>query len=407
LIAHFIKCRESIDELMRDLIESTIPSLEAKRDAEFDLVSSPDSGASPKTTFMQFQLEAIQGPADLALLEHLKQRVRILQDLQVLVDTLIEDPKPVSIKLPFLQPILTPESSHVVALRRAIEVASIPSQIISNPLRSPIFMKTTFQNTLATAMSTVKKGISYFPELPIEGSLRLFLRSSQSPLHSKSLLPYSQGDDPTAMKAWIQEVIATILEWFNDGVRDDKRDAALAVIVVRFFFWLTFPQFEKNVPFDLELAHKMAIFVSRTPGDLGIAPKYVPPGYADRAVSELFEIDSISRAPLEWFQEALFQYCPLDAAFCVMKAHESLSVMAVLRDAASHGDAEKQSLCDKLPGFDDVFELWLAMVAMVAVLNPEGLFAFIEGYSRLPGFSTRILVPVTYLEATLTHFKEN
>jgi hypothetical protein len=166
---------------------------------------------------------------------------------------------------------------------------------------------------------------------------------------------------------------------------------------------VTYPLFYPKEPFDIEFAQKLSEFGRRTAADVGIPSKYIPGELGERPVSELFEIDSIARAPIGWFDNARYSVCPLDAAFCIVKVHEALSVMAALRVTSETECAAVRDFCDQMPGFDDIFEIWLALVAVVGDLDPRGLLMFIERYNTLPGFTARINVAVAYVEAALTH----
>jgi hypothetical protein len=160
-------------------------------------------------------------------------------------------------------------------------------------------------------------------------------------------------------------------------------------------------------PFDIAFAHKLEAFAGRTASDVGIPAKDLPDDMSGRPVSALFEVDSVSEAPIPWFRNAYHAICPLDTAFCITKVHESLSVMAVLRSTARREGAAVTDFCEQMPGFDDIFEIWLSLVAVVREMHPLGVLRFIERYLALTGFTARIRVAVTYLEAALSQLAED
>lgn len=155
----------------------------------------------------------------------------------------------------------------------------------------------------------------------------------------------------------------------------------------------------------IKFAHKMEEFANQAPEQIGILPKYIPPQCKGKPVREMFEIDSISRAPVEWFNNAIHHVCPIDAAYCIVKVHESLSVMAVLRATSHKADSSVEDFVEKMPGFDDIFEIWLSLVCVSGIPEPQKLMNFISVYSHLPGFTARVMASIAYFEASLCQLK--
>ena len=106
----------------------------------------------------------------------------------------------------------------------------------------------------------------------------------------------------------------------------------------------------------------------------------------------------MASAPVEWFRNASIQVTPIDAAYSIVKVHEAISVMAVLRSTSVE---KNEDFRDKMPGFDDIFEIWLSLLATSDVFDPKQLLTFIDKYSILPGFSARIMSHLAYFEASL------
>ncbi|KAK8837677.1 hypothetical protein M9Y10_036212 [Tritrichomonas musculus] len=152
-------------------------------------------------------------------------------------------------------------------------------------------------------------------------------------------------------------------------------------------------------------AHKMEEFAKQTPEQIGILPKYVPLQCRGKPVRAMFEVDSIARAPVEWLNNAIHHVCPIDAAYCIVKVHESLSVMAVLRATSEKADSGVEDFVEKMPGFDDIFEIWLSLLCVSGIPQPQKLMNFISVYSHLPGFTARVMASIAYLEASLCQLK--
>lgn len=346
----------------------------------------------------------------LKIVEHRKQ---VITAMQRFIEFLIQNPHPVVIKINrVVAPVSFPFAYNktvmmkINRLKRIVDSEITQMTIFPAPFKSNEANKRFVLEAVDLGVAAKKPGTSYFYELPIEESLRVFLKSRKSPLCVKTkdiepIWPFRGGSE--CVCEWIREATQVMVKWA--GIEGEDKEGAVGVFLVRFLFYETHPRLYIDSDLDFELAHKMERFAAKTPEEIGIQEKYVVEGCKGKPVSQMFTMDSISSAPVEWFRNAVHQVCPLDAAYAIVKVHESLTVMAVLRDTARREKAQVQDFCDKMPGFDDIFEIWLSLIATVGSLNPEGLLNFINTYSKLPGFTARINVSLTYLEGTLMQFR--
>jgi hypothetical protein len=143
-----------------------------------------------------------------------------------------------------------------------------------------------------------------------------------------------------------------------------------------------------------------------TPTEANVVLRYVPDGCQTRPIPELFQSSTVARAPLEWLQLTQFYVCPLDVAYGVFKVHESLTVMATLQVTQNEPSAGPMAFYAKMPGFDDIFGFWIALLAVSDVADPRALVAFLNKWSGLPAFPKRFMACCAYLEASVTHIAE-
>ena len=80
--------------------------------------------------------------------------------------------------------------------------------------------------------------------------------------------------------------------------------------------------------------------------------------------------------------------------------------MCVLRAAKANHPSEVENFMDKMPGFDDIFEIWMAMMSACNLRDPFCILRHVMKYSNLPGYKGRLMSAITYLEASITQFQE-
>jgi len=347
-----------------------------------------------------------------------KERVEALENQKTIVEGMIEltsylvqNPLPISIRI---QRIISPKdrtiysinqfsSLRLSTLRRIANRYYLYVQLVPPPFRSSVLNKEFFHNLINAAVR--KPETTYFPELPGEQELMIFLRLPQSPLVKENVIPYTMGTDPDSVKEWIDNATVIMAEY--DQTEDEDRAATIAILMTRFLFTHTYPLlYPKTNPDAAAMNRRMEKFRNRSPNEIGILKKYIPKECIDKPVYQMFEIDSVGKAPLDWLRQSELYLTPIDAAYCIVKAHESLSIMAVLREMSGKPSIDPNEFAEKMPGFDDIFEVWLAFLSSAQLSDPKQLMSFVNDYSRLPGFSARVMASIAYLEASLTQFEQ-
>ena len=342
----------------------------------------------------------------------LQNQREILTAMIPLIDYLLQHPIPVAVKTSrlmspadktpyvYVQPLL----KKLLGLRRKANMMYLQVQLMPPPFRSKHMNREYLNKLLDEASQQKKVGTTYFPELKDEDFLCLLFSHPLSPLLKEGLYPIAEEEEltPEFLKKWIDQATVSLAEFVL--TEDLDRADLIAILLERFIFTVTYPKLlveptEESKRKDLE--QKMMKFSKKTPREIGINLSYVMDGYEDRPVSDLFNIDDISRAPLEWLSEMDFHICPIDSAFCLAKAHEALSMMCVLRKAKASHPSEVKDFMEKMPGFDDIFELWIALLSVSGLPDPFRTLNNIDKYSKLQGFTGRILSSIAYLEASV------
>ncbi|OHT13925.1 hypothetical protein TRFO_15821 [Tritrichomonas foetus] len=338
-------------------------------------------------------------------------------------------------------------------------------ELFSVDEQNRLFLK----NSIDLALSQRKADTLYFEPLQCEENLFLFFQSSKSPiLHL--IQENSFGNDSADVLNWIKNAANILLEYenkplnqskspksmktshssnslntsnspsnqnthqnslsstnlsnLNDSIDDiEDRRIIISIFLARFVFDLNYPKFS-YIPNSLnkeKYNEKIEKMSKMSPKEIHVELKYIPEHLIDQPCTELFKHSSIASAPIEWLRSAEYKTCPLDAAFCISKVHESLSIMATLQ-AATNSQKEKESrskenqneedikttskdFFSKIPGFDDIFAIWLCLLCAAKLADAKGLSDFVSEWSRLPGFSHRFCACITYLEAAISQIE--
>ena len=360
-----------------------------------------------KTEIDKYKEESIKFRA--TMLEHQRE---ILTAILPLIEFLLKNPIPVSIKTSRLMSpadrtayvYQKPVMKRLLGIRRYTNQLYLQVQLIPPPFRSKHLNRDYLNKFLDLGEQQKKTGTTYFPELPNEDFLHTFFSQPAFPLGKEGIFPISEEEEmtPEFIKKWIDDATVCIAAFVL--TEDLDRADLIAIILERFLFSVTYPKLfpeptEEAKRKDLE--KKMMKFSQKTPREIGINLSYVMEGYEDRPVTDLFNIDNISRAPLDWLAEMDFHVCPIDSAFCLAKAHEALSMMCVLRKAKASHPSEVSDFMEKMPGFDDIFEMWLALLSVSGLPDPFRTLHNLDKYSKLPGFTGRLLSSIAYLEASI------
>ena len=256
------------------------------------------------------------------------------------------------------------------------------------------------QKCVDAAMSARKSNSCYFEPLSEEELLYLFFDSEDSPLRALTM------EGITTIKEvgkWIDDAVVCLAEY--DGICSCKeREKFLRVFAIRYIFLKVFPLLSVGTIQSQEFDRKRALLRNMLPSDLGIEPRYVREDLMDRPVSSLFQQTSINCAPVAWMETSQFMVCPIDIAFCVSKVHESLTIMATLQ--ATEGNSSlANDFFRKIPGFDDIIGLWIAVGAVCDVGNLMGISQFLSDCEHLYEFVPRFVVCRAYLEASILNIE--
>jgi hypothetical protein len=334
-------------------------------------------------------------------------RLCVLRQLLLLCEWLIDHPRPFTLNLQmssvesllaFSHPTETKQFNYlrIAFPRELFFLNTLPTRLFSSKEADRRFLARCIDN----ALSARKVDTLYFEPVSGEDRLFLFLDSDNSPLRAMPLADV--GED--AVAEWVSQA-AVLLSQFENSDSPDRR-IIISIFLARYLFNRWHPKFAPENTVDADFNARREAIRKMTPTQANIIPRYVPDGYQDRPISELFQSSSVARAPLEWIQRIQFHVCPLDVAYGVFKVHESLTVMATLQVTRDQPDADKRTFYQKMPGFDDIFGLWMALLAISEVADPRGLAAFLNRWSVLPAFPKRFMACCAYLEASAAQIAE-
>ena len=333
--------------------------------------------------------------------ESLQEDVVICRNLLNLCEWLIRHPKPVYLAIPGVS--ASPSYQDVLLRLEKLKVAvsaelSMYCMCPQHLFGASHFNKQFLQKFVDEAMSARKANSCYFEQLQDEESLYLFLDSDASPLHD---LSFENVETIDAAGVWIREAVARLAEY--DGIRSCKeRELFLRVFATRYLFSRAFPKLAMASISSAKFDNNRALIRTKTPGFIGIDAKYIGNELIERPLSDLFENTSINQAPVAWLEMAQFAVSPPDVAFCIAKVHESLTIMATLQASRGNGSVAKDFF-RKIPGFDDIFGLWVAAVAVSNAGNLMGISQFLSDCECLFDFIPRFAMCVTYLQASIAN----
>jgi hypothetical protein len=247
---------------------------------------------------------------------------------------------------------------------------------------------------VASGVAARRAGTTYFEELPEEARVQTFFAAPSCPL---AKLPPHTGT-PESVAEWARQGQAVLAQYIGEAPPD--AEAVFAVLLIRFAFERWAPARAEGGEADALTAQRERIR-TLTPREAHLVERYVPPECADLPVTRLFEVSSIARAPLDWLQIVPFFACPLDVAYTIFKTHEALTKMATLQATQAQENPQAQAFFERMPGFDDIFGHWIALLAASDLPDPKSIVAFVNEWAGLPGFPQRFLACCAYLEAAV------
>lgn len=253
------------------------------------------------------------------------------------------------------------------------------------------------QNAVDQAMAARKAATSYFEEIPVEDDLFEFFDSQFAPLSKENLVPIKIASDFDSVNSWLERAIDVIVKY--DGIENTERKEVIVILLLRYLFRRTYPLLKPELYHSPSLLRTMEFVANRTPIENNVPEKYIPAKLRNEPTKVLFKSNSIASAPVEWLNLVQFKVCPLDMAYCIFKVHESLSIMVTLE--ASHGNPDTSDFFAQMPGFDDIFDIWICLLSVATICDPAGIVQYIMKWSRLTGFPHRFMACCAYLEAAV------
>lgn len=341
----------------------------------------------------------------------LSQQLEALKQLEILAQWLFNNPMPIIINVQRAAPRPLSKSftsnqtlyKHYrilkIALREQISLINHSPSIFNMASENRAFLR----KVVDSAMASRKANTAYFESPVIEEKLFTFFDHVNSPISRAGLIPIKVEKDTDAAIDWIRRASDTLVQL--DGIQISDRKDVINVLVARYFFERTYPLFAPELHDDTIFSQTRQKIRQMNPKEAKIPLKYVNPNLLDKPVTEIFTSSSIASAPVGWMNLMEYKLCPLDVAYCIFKVHESLSIAATLQATENSKGTTSEDFYSKLPGFDDIFDLWICLVATSDIADPCGMNNFIGEWTRLPGFPQRFVACCTYLEAAVSQIK--
>ena len=336
----------------------------------------------------------------------------IIKSLLLFTNWLIENPYPIYINInramPGIDALAFSKDQLLFKQHRAVKLAFREQILLLNQF-PPLFRSTSENKNFVRcavdmALSSRKPGINYFEPLSIEDQLFHFFDCSTSPLIKHKLIPINVLNDFESISEWIN--LATNIITKFDSIDNIERKDVINIFMIRYIFERTYPLLQPESKYHHGFSRTMKKISEMNPIDLLIPKQFIPENLLEKPIYLYFEQNSISLAPIEWLKIAQFKICPLDVAFCIFKVHESLSILTTLQASGNKNGISSEDFFNKMPGFDDIFDIWIALICVSGIIDPHGLNDFISKWSRLIGFPSRFLACCAYLEASILQIEE-
>lgn len=298
------------------------------------------------------------------------------------------------------------ENCRASLLRRFANKLYTKVQILPPPFRSNTANREWLNKILDKIQC--KPETTYFSELPEEIDILDYFLSPKSPfLHEEGFdNPYDRENSPEAVKEWVDLATVVLAEYVQ--TEDQDRASLIAIIALRYLFTQTYPRFYPPRSHDIDHLNKvMQRFRNKTPKELNLVLKYIPQALQEEPTERLFSTDANAQQAVSFMREAELLLTPIDSAYCVVKAHECLSRMCVVNEFKNKGKETwtNDEFLEKLPGFDDIFDIWRAFLSNCYLADPKQLLSFIMDFSKLPGFTARILASLAYFEGAVNQLE--
>ena len=271
------------------------------------------------------------------------------------------------------------------------------------------------------AIANRKANTSYFQPFPAESELFEFLKSNHSPILDIIKNLKVIDEDQEKFIQLIKNGSQILLEFQrtkNAEYGDEDILITIEIFLSRLFFDLVYPKFSYPKT-DFEelkiLSQNMEKISKMTPRELDVNLKYIPKELHDKPSYLIFEQSSISKSPLNWLKASEYQISPLEAGYYISKVHESLSIYVTLQasENAQENNENKEvesyqdskAFFNQIPGFDDIFAIWLCLLSAAQLSDPKALCKFMSDWHNLPVFPSRFYACITYLEASISQIE--
>jgi len=358
------------------------------------------------------KISELRKKTDSTRLKIAEKQILLLKSLYNLAEWLISHPYPVLINIDRAMLKIDAKSfQYDQSMNRELHYFKVAYQEqimfinhIPYPFRSFTDNRNFLRSLVDSAMASRKANTSYFESPTQEETLFRFFDCGSSPLSKSSLVPIQIEFSPPSVIKWINEATISIAKY--DGISINERKEIISIFVTRYIFERIYPKLQPPNRYDPQFYLKRQKILDKKPHEANIPNKYIPQQSVNLPVSKYFESSSIAQAPVQWLKLMQFKVCPLDVAYCIFKTHESLSIMATLQATLNSNGDNSEDFFSKMPGFDDIIDIWICLVCVADVADPRGMNDFIGEWTRLPGFPQRFMACCAYLEAAISQIDE-
>jgi hypothetical protein len=228
------------------------------------------------------------------------------------------------------------------------------------------------RQTVNRAVSAHGQMQPYFERLSEEDVLYRFFESPQSPLINAHLIPFVVHNRFDSVAAWIESAVAVVAKF--EGTGTFERRMVLSILVTRFLFDRTFPQFDFRQQPEPLFIRKMSV-IAQT----------------------VAHIDTEQQA-IDWMDMSQWVTCPFDAAYCLHMVLVALEMPGPGDDSDAYFAAMAQHSLS--------IEVLLAVLCRSIVANPRGFIEYLKSWSALTGFSGRCVAAISFFESAVEMIEE-
>lgn len=298
-------------------------------------------------------------------IEVLEEQLQVTTSLLSLVEYLKENPLQINVVIPDLPDFDGLSNQDMLKQLQAIQELYKKQQeaVDSLPIEFSVAEENLiyFRDSIDSALEVYNRSLSYFPPQSFESALFEFLDSAMSPLTKTHLVPIAIMATFDAVTTWIESAVSALVKF--DDVKNHERRTIIQILSYRFVFDRTYPYFETEKKMNDEFLQKMIDYKT------------------DIVCNEEAK---------EWLCKAQFYTCPLDAAYCLYRAQESMA----------------QITFDINKGIDQKIMQWAALITQADIGDPYRLYHFISTWSRIGCFTSRFHACLQFFELALNEISK-